>query len=100
MKEVSEPRECLRFVGLMLDVRLHLAQCFFFTTEFLVELRELQTDLRRVRVLFQNSSKTIPRLSSRIRHDRLHPKQLVPRIKRRLNERCGVDFLFSRNRSL
>src|SRR5690349_7844578 len=100
MEEVGEPRECLRLVGFMLDVRLHFAQRFFFPSEFLVKLRELQQDLRRVAMLFQNSRETIPRLSSRIRHNRLCPEELMPRVERVLNQCRRVDFLLSRNRLL
>jgi len=100
MKEVGERCECLLLVGLMLNVRLHLTQRFFFTAEFLVELRELQNDLRRVAMLFQNSRETIPRLSRRIRNNRLRPEELMPRVKRALNQRRRVDFLLGRDRLL
>src|SRR4051794_28499304 len=90
MEEVSDRLECLRFVRLMLEVKLHLTQRFFFTTEFFIELRELQKDLRVVRIFFKDSSQSISRLSRRIRNNRLRPKEFMPRIQRSINKVCLI----------
>jgi hypothetical protein len=51
-------------------------------------------------MLFQNSRETISRLGSRIRNNRLRPEEFMSRVKRALNQRRSVDFLFGRNRLL
>src|SRR5689334_16707673 len=98
MKVVSERRKCFRFVSLMLDVRLHLTQRFLLTTELLVELRELQQDLRCIRMLFENSSEPISRLGSRIRNNRLRSKELMPGVEGSINQRARFITTFGCNR--